>query len=168
MSSLSPQEIAKITNSVMGDNKGPYGDPYFHPELLVQAGADAQLAALASAPDEEVVKMIATKLEAWNNSRNVDKWPPQAEALLKLVLPILLTRAEKDKQEAFAASEKRLADCIQAVRNKAEEEKAEAVEMAVKAERERIFVAIEAMSHPMNTNMSGISLSRTEWQSIRT
>ena len=36
-----------------------------------------------------------------------------------------------------------------------------------KQERERIYKEIEKKSHPMNTNMYGISLSRDEWQALK-
>ena len=36
-----------------------------------------------------------------------------------------------------------------------------------KDERERVFKEVEKRSHPMNTNMYGISLSKDNWQAIK-
>ena len=38
---------------------------------------------------------------------------------------------------------------------------------AYKSQVERIFREIEKLSRPMNTNMTGISLSRDEWQALK-
>jgi len=42
------------------------------------------------------------------------------------------------------------------------------VEAEVKAERERIVKEVEIHSHRMNTNMYGISLTKEEWEGIKT
>ena len=145
---LKSGEIKDIVKVVLKDALAQLA-PFPSPETYVNAGAEALLAKLASIPDEKLVELAAERHCMLRFGYHLAVAQPDeayachtvAQDILSLRQPILAARAVRHE--------------------------AEAIEQARKEERERIFVEVEERSRPMNTNMTGVNLSREEWQSLK-